>query len=199
MWSVPKNQVVEHSSSNRKHAQSVREFLGPKILLIEEEIRRRYGRAARVAGWVFVVFAFLIPASVIILALRLPSWWNILPLTVFPICTLIIVLHVIQDFLQGAAGRRSPFRALSFILVMYFLMVMSYGCSYSAAVELGGQVICDGQCITDLPNFLYFSIVTATTLGYGDLSPTGISKFLSCMEVILFWTFLVLTAVQLKS
>jgi len=34
-------------------------------------------------------------------------------------------------------------------------------------------------------NSLYFSFITATSLGYGDIAPLGISKFLSGLEVIL--------------
>ncbi|AIF69577.1 hypothetical protein PAP_05885 [Palaeococcus pacificus DY20341] len=42
-----------------------------------------------------------------------------------------------------------------------------------------------GKPIQDLLNSLYYSIVTFTTLGYGDINPTGIMKALSSLEALL--------------
>lgn len=41
-----------------------------------------------------------------------------------------------------------------------------------------------GQPITRLLNSLYFSLVTATTVGYGDIVPLGISKAIATMEAL---------------
>jgi uncharacterized protein YjbI with pentapeptide repeats len=41
----------------------------------------------------------------------------------------------------------------------------------------------------DFPSYLYFSIVTATTLGYGDLHPIGVGRALASVEAI-FGTFM---------
>jgi len=42
-----------------------------------------------------------------------------------------------------------------------------------------------------LPISIYFSVVTATTLGYGDLSPnSSIAKFLAILEVLLGVVFI---------
>ncbi len=42
-----------------------------------------------------------------------------------------------------------------------------------------------GQPIKDLLNSLYYSIVTFTTLGYGDINPTGLMKAISSVEALL--------------
>jgi hypothetical protein len=41
-----------------------------------------------------------------------------------------------------------------------------------------------GGCATDYPTSLYFSIVTATTLGYGDVCPTGWLRACAAIEVL---------------
>ncbi len=50
----------------------------------------------------------------------------------------------------------------------------------------------------DFPSYLYFSIVTATTLGYGDFHPVGIGRIFASLEALtgmLMWAiFLVVFA-----
>ena len=41
-----------------------------------------------------------------------------------------------------------------------------------------------GQNVTGFPNALYFSIITATTLGYGDVSPSGWLRPFAAVEVL---------------
>ena len=48
-------------------------------------------------------------------------------------------------------------------------------------------------------NCLYFSIVTFTSLGYGDLSPVGFGKALACMEVIVGLSFFGVGVAKLSS
>ncbi len=47
------------------------------------------------------------------------------------------------------------------------------------------------QCFKDFSNFLYFSVVTFTTVGYGDITPiNSIGRFLSALEMLLGVTFI---------
>jgi hypothetical protein len=49
---------------------------------------------------------------------------------------------------------------------------------------LGHNVLNEGKPIKSLMDCFYFSIVTATTLGYGDLVPSdSVTKLLSMLEV----------------
>ncbi len=49
------------------------------------------------------------------------------------------------------------------------------------------------------PDCLYFSVVTFTSLGYGDIVPHGVGKILACLEVILGLAFLGVFIAKLTS
>jgi hypothetical protein len=64
--------------------------------------------------------------------------------------------------------------------------------AFSFAVVYGGLHLLDerAQSITD---FVYFSIVTSTTIGYGDIHPvTHMGKILVCTQAIVMVAFIVL-------
>jgi Ion channel len=46
---------------------------------------------------------------------------------------------------------------------------------------------------------IYFSVVTVSTLGYGDITPQGLSKFLVCIEVIFGLTMMGIIVAKLTS
>lgn len=48
-------------------------------------------------------------------------------------------------------------------------------------------------------NCVYFSIVTISSLGYGDMRPQGLSKILSCLEVLMGLGFLGLMVAKIAS
>ncbi len=48
-------------------------------------------------------------------------------------------------------------------------------------------------------NCVYFSIVTMSSLGYGDMRPQGLSKILSCLEVLMGLGFLGLMVAKIAS
>jgi hypothetical protein len=49
------------------------------------------------------------------------------------------------------------------------------------------------------PDCLYFSVVTFTSLGYGDIVPHGVGKILACLEVMLGLAFLGVFIAKLTS
>jgi hypothetical protein len=53
------------------------------------------------------------------------------------------------------------------------------------AYEIFGVVLHDGEAIHGLWQYLYFSVVTFTTLGYGDYVPAGISQGISAFQALL--------------
>ena len=70
-------------------------------------------------------------------------------------------------------------------------MVFIFGCFYTYLTPCGHGI---GQNLDPLPNItfpksiltgIYFSTVTISSLGYGDMHPMGFSKVLACIEVIL--------------
>lgn len=76
-----------------------------------------------------------------------------------------------------------------FIFGMYFfiltLLFPAHGVSIDPELSL----------VSTLLECMYFSVMTATTTGYGDLIPHGFSRALACVEVVLaFGTFTIFLA-----
>lgn len=69
--------------------------------------------------------------------------------------------------------------------IIYMLTGLNMGgyiIDYSVMLEFG---IFSQNLISDFMKSLYFSIVTFTTVGYGDITPVGMSVFLSGVEMLL--------------
>ena len=74
------------------------------------------------------------------------------------------------------------FCAVAYALVLYY----SVGCTYFGIVGSAGPA----HPITDGPSCFYFSIVTWTTLGYGDLSPSPGFRLIAASEAICGYIFM---------
>ena len=62
-----------------------------------------------------------------------------------------------------------------------------------------GQGLTTGGGWVHFPDCLYFSVVTFTSLGYGDIVPHGVGKILACLEVMLGLAFLGVFIAKLTS
>ena len=76
-------------------------------------------------------------------------------------------------------------------IVFFVLVVIAFGIAYMCFTPQGDGI---GQNSTPLfevytfvtfLNGIYFSVITVSSLGYGDMHPMGISKALICIEVLL--------------
>jgi hypothetical protein len=89
--------------------------------------------------------------------------------------------------------------------VSFFALCRHYVGAYRTLLGLGGQAIAlilvfagiyrgyglkDHAAIIDAATGLYFSIVTWTTLGYGDLSPAEGIRLLAALQALLGYIFL---------
>lgn len=87
--------------------------------------------------------------------------------------------------------RDSKVLALSLYMVFtYMLLVSMFAGLFVASEKLDGCIVYGHnppKKIVAPFEHLYFSVVTGSTLGYGDLRPMGISRFFACLEVVLFW------------
>ncbi len=78
-----------------------------------------------------------------------------------------------------------PLRVVSFSMVLIVLCALFY---FIAGLEANGEAlrlefhVPFSQNVESFFNALYFSVVTFTTLGYGDLIPIGPSRALAAME-----------------
>lgn len=82
-----------------------------------------------------------------------------------------------------------PFRifffSLIFVLIfsLFYLTIPELNCltKVLSGIQKGSSIL-SWQEFSDIFNSIYFSVVTFTTLGYGDLKPIGIAKVFSMIE-----------------
>ena len=68
------------------------------------------------------------------------------------------------------------------LFAYFFLIILLFGQIYQ---NIGGIVDDSGNSVTDTFTCIYFSIVTFTTLGYGDLHPVGTARAIAAAEALL--------------
>jgi len=78
------------------------------------------------------------------------------------------------------------------IVILSALVILLFSCVFFVTgLNYGGETIqlsvdaTISQNILDFSNALYFSVVTFTTLGYGDVLPIGISKLFAGIEALM--------------
>ena len=77
-------------------------------------------------------------------------------------------------------------------LSAYIEFTMVFAFAYMAAARAGSEAFFTGGPATGMGDFAYFSVVTITTLGYGDLTPaTDIGRSLAMLETLFGQIFLV--------
>ncbi len=93
-------------------------------------------------------------------------------------------------------------RTLTAFAVGYLLIILAFSTFYAAVWRLQGTGAFAGLPPNPgLPTFLYFSLVTATTIGYGDIVPhSGFARCLAGVEAItcLAWTLVVFAALSVQ-
>lgn len=91
-------------------------------------------------------------------------------------------------FEQPTIRAREVLAALS--AYMEFTMVFAF--TYMAAARAGSEAFFVSGVAAGMGDFVYFSVVTITTLGYGDLTPaTDLGRSLAMLETLFGQIFLV--------
>ncbi|MBV1928065.1 MAG: potassium channel family protein [Gammaproteobacteria bacterium] len=92
-----------------------------------------------------------------------------------------------------AREKRVDFDTVAGGLCIYLLigLICSLGFTGIAAFDTTAFSYANGQSIEGFPDFLYFSYVTLTTLGYGDITPiAALARSLVLMESIIGQVFM---------
>ena len=73
---------------------------------------------------------------------------------------------------------------LALLLCAFAVIYKTYGTSGAtdAASFIADTTVKPEGKVTSFGDALYYSIVTFTTLGYGDLQPRGVLRFMACLE-----------------
>jgi ion channel/pentapeptide repeat protein len=104
-----------------------------------------------------------------------------------PLFSLHRLISKFVDLFCGYGERPSRVVAFTLAVIGVFSLLFFY-----SGIQSAGQTIAFDSSLTVSENFkyylssLYFSVVTYTTLGYGDISPTlGFSRFLAAFEALI--------------
>ena len=96
------------------------------------------------------------------------------------------VLSLSNRYLPVLSHRRRPrvLILICIVLVAHIAEIWLFGTGYYLLAgnrALGGLV---GLPTADLPDFVYFSAMTYTTVGFGDAVPVGAIRFLAGVEAL---------------
>lgn len=94
---------------------------------------------------------------------------------------------------QEHQQRRKVLYGIFAVLLLHFVEICLFGLAYWALLHWPetGHVVSNGS--TGLPDAIYLSAMTYTTVGFGDLAPVGPIRFLAAAEalagfVLLTWS-----------
>jgi hypothetical protein len=137
-------------------------------------------RAAAITVGVIAVLGLVLrwlgrvaPSETMELATSLSSLVSILTLA------LVVLARV---FRAGPVDRHRIFGAIA----VYILIGLAWSEAYSAlAIARPGDFSSSGSAASDPERWLYYSFVTLTTVGYGDITPVGqLARSLAVMEAL---------------
>jgi hypothetical protein len=122
--------------------------------------------------------------------LESPGNWLIVTTTLVIVALCVIghyeVLSACNRYLPVLSHRRRP-RVLILIfvvLVAHVAEIWLFGFGYYLLANRYGLGGLAGLPTVDLPNFVYFSAMTYTTVGFGDAVPVGPLRFVAGMEAL---------------
>ncbi|SRR5216684_3649968 len=96
---------------------------------------------------------------------------------------LVIFISIVVIFTRHFLLPRSPYKTFAGLCVLAFFifdMIISYANIYRSFGLVDG-----GVAVTSIRDFIYFSIITWKTVGYGDIKPSPDSRLFAASEALL--------------
>lgn len=119
-----------------------------------------------------------------------PAHWIVVGVTLVSVC-LCVALH--YEVLSGCSRflssgiRTHRWETIVLILVILTthvaeIWIFAFGYFFLDGSESFGRLV--GVELTTLPDYVYYSSMVYTTVGFGDIFPTGAVRFMSGMEAL---------------
>jgi potassium channel LctB len=84
------------------------------------------------------------------------------------------------------------FESIVSVFFVLLLTIVMYSLIYAETIENSQNYFVEGEKqMTSLafPDAFYFSVTTITTLGYGDITPVGVFRYIAIIEVLMGWIY----------
>ncbi|MFX3623305.1 MAG: ion channel [Ectobacillus sp.] len=118
---------------------------------------------------------------------------------VWIIVLMMAILAVLQSIRLLWLSMRMPKRFFSFqnlvlLCLIYTTVLISFGLSYLVLEELGFAVLEEDGKEVNVHSFriveicMYFSAITLMSVGYGDITPVGIGRWIAIVEALVGYT-----------
>lgn len=92
---------------------------------------------------------------------------------------------------NSTRGQRISLDHLYWIITVYFIFLIGFGLLYllidikfGAVILLNGMPV-QGGFFTKLASSFYFSTMTLLSVGYGDVVPVGLGRWIASMEALI--------------
>jgi hypothetical protein len=119
-----------------------------------------------------------------------PVHWIVVAVTIAVVCASVILHYEVLGGawrplrLLGIYRRRRMLGLILIILVTHIAEVWIFALGYYGLARIPGVGTLEGLARDALSEYAYFSAITYTTLGFGDVVPTGALRFLTGMEAL---------------
>jgi hypothetical protein len=164
-------------------------FLGAATLLVSAWAARAQGKLARAVA-IFAVLLAMFSLVVFVVEGGVPVATGAIVNGLFvAFAPAMVAAGVVRDL---RAEREVTVRTLSGVLAIYGLLGMMFSFLDGAAAALGNEAFFPGHPHADRSDFIYFSYITLSTTGYGDLVPaTDVGRMLAVAESLIGQIYLV--------
>lgn len=182
--------TFQASAPDERWSRVVIVFLQACILMLALWTSRTPERDFR---WGIFATVIAIGATAILATSNNPKLHNGGVLVVGALVVVVVPIVIAHGVAHGIRTRRQVTLEAAFgALCIYLLIGMLFAFAFGAvAVLQNGPLFSDGS-EGNLQSHLYFSFITITTTGYGDLSPAGnLARSLSMLEALIGQLYLV--------
>lgn len=129
--------------------------------------------------------------------------WSVIILLAAPCAVLFWVTRTGPSFRRKADKPPTAFFVGLYMISTYILLVMIFACAFLAAERFEGKIVCTSNRVPidreQFRDYVYFSVVSGSTLGYGELTPLGLTRLFVGIEVIMFWLFIVVASFRMST
>lgn len=128
----------------------------------------------------------IMAATIVILGVLIVArlvYWNLYPLTSTSILLVVFnipfFLLIVSTLYSGLRETKEAAYTLGFILTCVFMNIVFFGRIYASLEVSNGS-----ELLSTRADSIYFSVITWTTLGYGDFAPKSSARVIASIQVL---------------